>query len=470
VEITNHTEQMVNPNYQPLKTIMAGVNYMKIPDNIDYSKDNYTIEVTGYNNTNQISSFEEAIVNPLPPEAGPSEFNHECSWICDGLTYAYEIKAYSNTLDPHPWYTNSHSFLTLESARQDFGTLGGVPYYEYMSETQFLAQCNSYQTGGPGSCIIDNINNIKITNPQIDYRNAQNNVIPGPVYGVGKDLGPWEGNFISTGSIPTGNAICGNNLGWAINRINTMSGPFNQPNLLDLYGMPDLECTPGFAPSGNSIGTLDQSTLDCIGQLNWVFGDPLANPNANGDVFDYLNAIQECLGNTGFSQWYEDIEEVSIYQILGGNTTQPIDIYASALFNENGEFDSPQISLLPGLYSIALKSTDNGLYLPLIEEIKEPLNSSIPMSSLFSATLYPNPIIENFVDIDMTSQAKMAVDFLITDLNGSEYTKRKLFLEKDQNQNVRISIDQIESLPTGTLICTFIFQDGSSQSYNIINI
>lgn len=285
---------------------------------------------------------------------------------------------------------------------------------------------------------------------------------------MSKDLGPWEGSPISTLKQAFGNEVCGNGLQWAINKINTASGPSGQPNLIDYYNLPELECIPAFGPGvGSGVGGYD---LECLyetgadfdfGEGTDAYGDP-----EDGDIFDYLNEIEECAGNNGYNRWYNHLSGAVIVD-LSDSTRQPVDIISKELFDPNGEFNSPSITLDEGLYSIATIS-NKGQYISNIMEVKNEFTSTIELASLFTAKIFPNPIPEDRFKLEMNADANLKYDFVLTDMRGTTLLRRNFVLQKGKSHTVNIKMKGNNNLPTGTLVGTFVFKDGSTKSYNII--
>lgn len=95
-------------------------------------------------------------------------------------------------------------------------------------------------------------------------------------------------------------------------------------------------------------------------------------------------------------------------------------------------------------------------------------NSSIDLSTFFSANIYANPIVDDNFNLEMSVDATLDFKFVLTDINGVELIGKDFVIKKDETHTSNIRLDENNSLPTGTLIASFIFKDGSTKSYNII--
>lgn len=117
---------------------------------------------------------------------------------------------------------------------------------------------------------------------------------------MSKDLGPWEGSPISTRKQAFGNEVCGNGLQWAINKINTASGPSGQPNLIDYYNLPELECIPAFGPGvGSGVGGYDLECLYNTG-ADFDFDEGLYSIATISNKGQYISNIMEVTGPKSF--------------------------------------------------------------------------------------------------------------------------------------------------------------------------
>lgn len=106
--------------------------------------------------------------------------------------------------------------------------------------------------------------------------------------------------------------------------------------------------------------------------------------------------------------------------------------------------------------------------MPILKEVSSRFTSQIELASLFEANIFPNPIADDNFNMEMTAEAKLKYDFVLTDMNGLTLLKRNFVLQKDKTRQVNIHMNGNKTLLTGTFVGTFIFEHGSTKSYNII--
>lgn len=454
IDIENVT--LMNASDPDAKTsiVISGLNYFKMPDNYDHLNHSMIINVTGFSESNEmlisdVSTIQNNEAIDLMVYPPPTTKFEQCKIVCNGAGYAYEIVSYAENDISSP-------FLQLESTSND-----GVPFYQYMTHSQYYVNCLSGPQ--PNPCGFGTLRNIKIeTAPPGTYVDIANNPIYGDVYGIAKDLGPWGGNAIVTNVLAgLPDPGCGQLPQWFINTINTASGPNGSQNTIDKYGKPDLVCNPDFNDMGGATMGSNGWDMNCIQNINIQFG-------FDGDLSDYFNLIADCMG-ADYGQYWERISQVSIANIGSPNVSEdPITIISSELFNEDGSFNSPNIYLEEGLYSIGMVNSDNGSYLPVLKEVKQPFHTNIDLSTLFTANIFANPIIGDEFNMEMSVDATLDFKFVLTDINGVMLLDKDFVIRKDEIHTENIRLPENNTFPTGTLIASFIFKDGSTKSYNII--
>jgi hypothetical protein len=440
-----------DPNARTSITL-SGLNYFKMPDNFDHLNHSMIIDVKGFSGSNEMLITDNSSISnndAIEHEClgCGSDVEEQCRWVCNGNGYAYEIVSYAPDVISSP-------FLRLEATNNN-----GVPFYQYMTWTQFQFFCQA----GPQSigCIPDNgVTNIVIpASPNNNYVDLTNSPITGTVYGIAKDLGLWgnSGTTIETnvlaGMPGTG---CGQIMQWAINKINTASGPNGGPNRITENGKPQLECIVDFNDNNSSGSSFD---MDCFNNISFQLGP-------DGDVFDYLNLVAGCNGSS-YEKWWDDIDQVT-FSNLADSEADPISVLSTDLFNQDGVFNSPNITMNEGLYTIGLIFSEDRNYLPIIKEVKQTFNSSIDLSSFFTANIFANPIIEDNFNLEMSVDATLDFRFVLTDITGVKLLSKDFVIKKDETHTENIRLDEDTALPPGTLIASFIFKDGSTKSYNII--
>lgn len=436
------------------QTELFGINYISIPSEITKSTETYLIKVDAYSAAKEIIITE----GPLLISIGTESYAETCKWTCNGITYAFNIRQ-----AVHP--NGGSSVFSLTTAFDYFNSSiqMAIPYYQYMSPTQYqlISQSNTnpnynqdLANYGLTNFSVNGITVIQLNNvTSSSYHDAQNNVLNGTIYGVQKILGPWNGNYIQTPNQAFGNTVCTNDLNWAINLMNNAGGG----TLFSSQGLPNLQCIPSFDsdPDGSEFDP------DCLLILqDFVFGD---GEDEDGNIFDLLSEIDSC--NTGGfpSPWWEEIESVLITDL--DNPSTPIVINTAELFNANGEFVTPNFTLKASLYSIGI-SFKNGQYLPIVKEIKKPLVNTFALANLLDVVIFPVPITNEQFEINFKAQAKLKFDYVLTDFNGNELYRKNFVIQEGQDRNH--TIKPKENMPLGFLVNRFIFEDGSVKTVQSI--
>ena len=425
------------------QTELFGINYINIPKEITASTETYLIQVEAY------SAAKEIIISegPVQVSIGTGSYTEVCKWTCNGITYAFDIKQ-----AVHP--NGGSSIFSLNTSFDYFNTSiqMAIPYYQYMTDNAFL---NTYCPSGDWTQFTSSCssNGITIVGPlngnSGNYRDATNNVLSGNVYGVMKTLGPWHGNFIQTPDQAFGNTVCANDLNWAINLMNTAA----LGTLFSSQGMPNLQCIPSFDsdPSGSGFNP------ECLLLLqSFILGE-------DGDIFDLLSQIEACNSGGSSTHWWEEIDNVIVNDLDKFST--PTVINSSDLFNANGEFVSPNITLNPSLYSIGI-SLKNGQYIPLVKELKKPLVNAYELANLLDVVIFPVPIPGEQFEINFQAHAKLKFDYVLTDFNGNELFRKNFVIQEGQDRNH--TIKPKKTMPSGFLVNLFIFEDGSVKSVQTI--
>ncbi len=428
---------------------MLTIYNINIPKEITASTETYLIKVEAY------SAAKEIIISegPLQVSIGIESYTEVCKWTCNGITYAFDIDQ-----AVHP--NGGSSIFSLNTAFDYFNSSiqMAIPYYQYMSPTQYqqISQSSSnpnynqdLANYGLTNFSINGITVIQINATGSSYHDVQNNVLSGTVYGVQKTLGPWNGNFIQTPNQAFGNTVCPNDLNWAINLMNTAGGG----TLFSSHGMPNLQCLPSFDsdPDGSDFNA------ECLLLLqDFILGE-------DGDIFDLLSQIEACNSGGSPTHWWEEIDGVLINDL--DISTPPIVINSSDLFNANGEFVSPNITLNASLYSVGIH-LKNGQYIPLVKELKKQLVNSYELANLLDVVIFPVPITGEQFEINFKTQAKLKFDYVLTDFNGIELFRKNFVIQEGQDRNYTIKPKL--TMPSGFLVNIFIFEDASVKSVQTI--
>lgn len=422
-------------------------NYLKIIDEYRFDPETYvTIEGMAADGT---------IIHTGTPEAiGDTPPGFEaCKWSCNGLTYAYDLALISNA-------AQTQTSLKLEDGVDFVDPLSSssIPFYQYMSSvTYFGPFCSSSDWFTyANSCAV---NGVTIAGPFSADVNDQiysgtGNLIIGPYYAVKKTRGPWSTpSNVQTNPLPYGPEACVSTLS---DMIFTMNSAYYAPGdpLLSHYGLPELQCIPALGTTINAPGF----DTDCLPQmLNFTIG-------IDGDIFDLLAAIEDC--NTGSSPpfWWEDIDELMIDN-LNTDNDDPIVINTDDLFDANGTYNPVAIAMDASLYAITIKRSD-GAIIPLVKEVVKPIVSTMTESDFLDVLIYPNPILNEEFDIHLEADAKLKFNYVLYDFDGNEIYRKTFVVQKDHDRSH--TIKPKDPIPTGVLINSFEFEDGSVLNFQTI--
>lgn len=121
----------------------------------------------------------------------------------------------------------------------------------------------------------------------------------------------------------------------------------------------------------------------------------------------------------------------------------------------------PVIDFDPGLYNVALKRTGFPIMYGVFE-VRDPFDATLPLKDFCTATIYPNPITEDFFFIDIETSAYLRVHYEITDANGEVLDRYEFRLPKDHDGTHKIVPDV--TLPSGFLYHKFSFDDDSYET------
>ncbi|PIX33269.1 MAG: hypothetical protein COZ21_06695 [Bacteroidetes bacterium CG_4_10_14_3_um_filter_31_20] len=447
------------------KFTLTNLDYMKMPEEYLDSNKNFIFTVQGFN------TYKVQVVNDGPwnlggiikvcPGCGPMTI--KCSKKCNGTTYAWAINQYVND-------DNSQSSFELSSTLQiwDPVTYTGIPYYEYMNQSEFnqVSQgsqvpywelyYNNFYGWTPGNS--PHVISIPNTYPQHVYLDAMGNpLISGAIYGVQKDLGNWNGDYIESQIEPFG-SICYNPTQYFIDFMNDYVH-VNQYYSFDYTLMPELVCQPspgGGTPPHPIPGVNIPSLIYCAHSVVEAT-----------DLSDVVGTIDSCLNSPaqqllgGF--WPDYILGISIGRLDKEMT--PITLLAKDLFGPNGEYLNPNFTLEPGLYSLGLVLSD-GTYVPIYKAFKKEISFSRNYSEFLNATISPVPINGEEFNLHIEANATLKFDYVLFDFNGNELYRKNFVIHQYQLRDY--TVKPKVNMPSGMLLNKFIFEDGSQLNIQTI--
>jgi hypothetical protein len=101
-----------------------------------------------------------------------------------------------------------------------------------------------------------------------------------------------------------------------------------------------------------------------------------------------------------------------------------------------------------------------------MEKTNQSVSTTALSSYLTVESIFPNPIESGELTTRVSADASLTFDYKITSVNGVVfYAQNDISIAKDKGMKLIISSDD---LPSGSLIHTFIFEDGSTTSMTTI--
>ena len=164
---------------------------------------------------------------------------------------------------------------------------------------------------------------------------------------------------------------------------------------------------------------------------------------------------------------YDPMAALSIYEVenVSDPTIPKIIIRGDQLFDSNGEFTSPALSIDKGLniINIILKGGANRRF---VFENLNPISGELALSNFLDVTIFPVPIHGNSFTINFNASASLDFTYELFDFAGNRLEGIDYSISKDHNENHVIS-PSVE-IPSGILLNKFTFEDGSSFSVTVL--
>lgn len=450
-----------------------GSTYVKFPSYVYTDGDFYLFSVTAYDSGKNVITTEGPI--PLTDKTcnGCGNYPKVCSKKCNGTTYAWEINAYQGS--------GSNFYFSLDPVANYFDEESQVmiPYYQYMSETQFNAVVNDWKPWDRyynvpnwwdrGLYIIE----IPNTFPH-KYLDNQNAAITSPVvYGVQKYLGDWTSNGSNSANITPiipfaidQYELCNKPKSWFIDEMNSKID-FSSKTNWNYQPMPELECIPAYTPyTGGGVSNPNPFSgnlfLDCMEDVS-------LDSNINSQIDQLMDCVYDYdIGDTTSSSgttttgngWFNVIDAITLSRI--DTKAEVKKIVESDIYKPNGEYTGFRFAIEPGLYALGLVFK-NGFYLPIVKECKQRSEFNYKLADFLEAKSYPNPILNNQFELYMKASAKVKFDYVLYDFFGNEIYRKNFVLQQYEERTFTVK-PNVE-IPHGMLINRFIFEDGSQLTF-----
>lgn len=413
----------------------------------------------------------------------------DCFWECVSSTYAFRIQQYNTPNAMHNY--------RLESTTP-FGSLAPPYYYEWMDPAFYVGtfRGNLFDAGNSewrdyygidaeneyNAMQADQI--IKLDNTG-SYFTSNGVEIHGPqfLYGIKKHIGPYAEydpiedleygpttadhcDFYEVNSDGLGGMIdVMNNELYDLGRINTI--------IQCLANQADFDYTDNNGGNGDPWTNL---YVELINKYNkWLFD---TSPSDAGivleeGVFDEFvsDFYSFSLGDyddptTRFAEIALNSSMFRLTKISNDSTELIVSGSGFAFVDAQGYPNIPTINFTPGFYKLSLYTAGVGLNNTYFE-VETNFVAGLSHKDFFSATIYPNPNIEEFYFADIQTTAKLKGRYEVFDGQGNLHYSYIFNLPKDHSGTHRISPDVI--LPIGMLYHKFSFLDGSYETITTLN-
>ncbi len=446
---------------------ICGKNYVTIPTNYFDEKRDIRVSIYGFDSNGNKSIYELnqgiGVYECANPEMGSLR---RCGVICDGqwLGYAYAYEIYFNEyFNPQQPNGTGSGVVLVDDIYQFSDGFVSIPFYANVPVDQidaFMELNYGYEFSQL------NQNSVNVS-PILYSQNSGgvvyspfNQVIPynTPYRKIAKNLSKWR-NYSLDMTYPNLliGQTCNFNLNYFINLVNS------NPN----YSGPDLNCY------GENFSLQDGETsafnTNCL--PSQLINGQLVIDSFN-DAFALIDAVENCLGNGNSSNgnWW-DVAEASFELAFvknNGSGSSENDVFW-AYSKTEGLIKGFSGTLKDGLYKLNIISSE-GVYFPLIVQIKKEQVFTCMQKDLLDVNIYPVPVNDNSFTIDLEVGFTGKIKYELLDSNGKiHYSESLDVVQNEQNKKYKIKVKTKNNLPQGTLYNRFTCPDGSVYSKTILN-
>ncbi len=470
-------------------------NYLQIPEaylRSDSPYKEYRLELTPLDE-NGIPSGETSAQSLLPKSfhinSNGAGFVKGCSMTCNGNDYAYTIQQFvavdeGGALQPEVFYRLERA---VESTQTEDGiTVQYLPYYEYMGDETFY---DSYLTeeGVLPSGLSDyhEIGYWSLSNPGVNTLqnsgaySAPDVIAFEPMTGFedafGYPLLPWQWNNLV--GMRKGRGF------WAGMSYETpilaqdaatfcsFSSPETFVEMMNQYVFNDLPNVPSLTCNGGEFFDLivEDPTIYTAGCLTTVcFAH---KPDGTSQLLsDWVNYVKQLALASGHAELEEthpmkNLQHLSIQKWSTQGFSSVLNKRVSSLFDENDQFLLGDFVLEKGLYSITSLAVNGSLYSSFFE-LDESTTLDLSLANQLEVDLYPNPLGDEGLNVQITSPENMVVVHEILNPNGYVIYTNKPWLFAEERFSGTLFLSHIDAYPF--LIHRVTCPDGSVNSQTIL--
>lgn len=470
-------------------------NYLQIPEaylRSDSPYKEYRLELTPLDE-NGIPSGETSAQSLLPKSfhinSNGAGFVKGCSMTCNGNDYAYTIQQFvavdeDGALQPEVFYRLERAVESTQT--EDVITVQYLPYYEYMGDETFY---DSYLTeeGVLPSGLSDyhEISYWSLSNPGVNtlqsggLYSAPDVIAFEPMSGYedafGYPLLPWQWNNLI--GMKKGRGL------WAGMSYETpmlaqdaatfcsFSSPETFVEMMNQYVFNDLPNVPILTCNGAEFfdSIAEDPTIYTAGCLTTVcFAH---KPDGTNQLLsDWVNYVKQLALASGHAELEEthpmkNLQHLSIQKWSTQGFSSVLNKRVSSLFDENDQFLLGDFVLEKGLYSITSLAVNGSLYSSFFE-LDESTTLDLSLANQLEVDLYPNPLGDEGLNVQITSPENMVVVHEILNPNGYLIYTNKPRLFAEERFSGTLFLSNIDAYPF--LIHRVTCPDGSVNSQTIL--
>lgn len=470
-------------------------NYYQIPETYlrsDSPYKEYRLELTPLDE-NGIPSGETLAQSLLPKSfhinSNGSGFVKGCSMTCNGNDYAYTIQQFvavdeGGELQPEVFYRLERA---VESTQTEDGiTVQYLPYYEYMGDETFY---ESYLTeeGVLPSGLADyhEISYWSVSNPGVNtlqsggLYSAPDVIAFEPMTGYedafGYPLLPWQWNNIigmrKGRGLWSGASYETPVLAQDAATFCSFSSPETFVEMMNQYVFDDLPNVPSLTCNGDGFFDLISEdpyvyTAGCLTTVCFAH-----KPDGTNQLLsDWVNYVKQLAGASGHGELdathpLKNLQHLSIQKWGNQGFSSVLDKRVSSLFDEDDQYLLGDFPLEKGLYSITSLAINGKLYSSFFE-LKDNTTLAFPLANQLQVNLYPNPLGDEGLNVEITSPENMVVVHEILNPNGHLVYQNKPRLFSEERFSGTLFLSNIDAYPF--LIHRVTCPDGSVHSQVIL--
>lgn len=470
-------------------------NYYRVPEaylRSDSPYKEYRLEISPLNENGEASG-ETASISLLPKSfylnGDGAGFIKGCSTTCSGNDYAYTIQQYvmvneNGELQPEVFYRLEQA---VESTQSEEGiTVQYLPYYEYTGdETFYDAYLNEEGEMHSWLLAYRDMPFWSVSNPGVNSIHAgSQNTVPDVIafeplqgyedafgypllswqwdwlIGMKKGRGSWAGGSYQTPILAQEAAtFC------SFSSPETMIDLMNQHIFNDLPNVASLSCN-GDATFELISNDLNVYTAGCLTSVCFAH-KPDGTNQLLSDWVNYVKQMAQASGHPSLDATHplKNLQHLSIQKWSYQGFESVLNKRVSSLFDENDQYLLGDFLLEKGLYTITSLATNGKLYSSFFE-LEEGTSLGLSLANQLQISLYPNPLGDEGLNVEISSPQDMVVQHEILNPNGFVIYQNKPRLFAEERFSGTLFLTNIDAYPF--LIHRVTCPDGSIHSHVLL--